>query len=219
MDGVNWSGSPRSVPHPPVWMLSHRKAPTERLPVPLGGPVRFPPRPVHAAPQACLATCGILAGRFAKGGCIGGEIEKVIRQLESAPDHLTKASHTVTVLHWRASDDRTRFAGKAQKRTCFSWIAEERCPLHPAPAFPPAGRAPDHRHAADTTGAREFQHQLRLGRIGRLVSGAAMISKARVRRLSPARMAVASSNAICTVGLPRLRSSSSMAGRSSCTSE
>ena len=36
---------------------------------------------------------------------------------------------------------------------------------------------------------------------------------------SPARMAVASSKALCTVGRPRRRSSSSMAGKSSCTSE
>ena len=45
------------------------------------------------------------------------------------------------------------------------------------------------------------------------------MSKASVSSASPARMAVASSNALCTVGWPRRRSSSSIAGRSSWTSE
>ena len=47
--------------------------------------------------------------------------------------------------------------------------------------------------------------------------GAARISKASVCSASPASTAVASSQALCTVGLPRRRSSSSMQGRSSCT--
>ena len=51
------------------------------------------------------------------------------------------------------------------------------------------------------------------------VSGRLSTSKAKVRSPSPARIAVASSNFLCAVGRPRRRSSSSIAGRSSCTSE
>ena len=51
------------------------------------------------------------------------------------------------------------------------------------------------------------------------VSGSASTSNARVCSASPARIAVASSNALWVEGLPRRRSSSSMAGRSSWTSE
>ena len=51
------------------------------------------------------------------------------------------------------------------------------------------------------------------------VSGRASTSKANVSSPSPARIAVASSNFLCAVGRPRRRSSSSIAGRSSCTSE
>ena len=45
------------------------------------------------------------------------------------------------------------------------------------------------------------------------------ISKGFVSNESPARIAVASPNFLCVVGFPRRKSSSSIAGRSSCTSE
>jgi hypothetical protein len=51
------------------------------------------------------------------------------------------------------------------------------------------------------------------------VAGEASSSNASVSGASPARMAVHSLKALCTVGLPRRMSSSSMAGRSSWMSE
>ncbi len=75
-------------------------------------------------------------------------------------------------------------------------------------------------HAADPGGARKAGDELEaaLLRAG-VLSPEARMSKASVSRLSPARMAVASSNARWTVGWPRLRSSSSIDGRSSWISE
>ena len=65
-------------------------------------------------------------------------------------------------------------------------------------------------HAADARRAGEAGNERRAG-LGR-VSIPARISKAMVRSASPARIAVASSKALWTVGRPRRRSSSSMAG-------
>ncbi|CFP71131.1 Uncharacterised protein [Bordetella pertussis] len=76
------------------------------------------------------------------------------------------------------------------------------CP--PAMPWLPAARA--RTWAACTTSA---------GAIGMPASS----SKASGCRASPASMAVASSNCTCTVGRPRRSVSSSMHGRSSCTSE
>src|SRR4249919_4291948 len=56
-------------------------------------------------------------------------------------------------------------------------------------------------------------------RIGAGSADSASTEKASACRASPARMAVASSQATCTVGRPRRKASSSIAGRSSCTSE
>ena len=73
-------------------------------------------------------------------------------------------------------------------------------------------------HAAHAGGDGEFARAS--PRASRAGSGAsASSSKASDCSASPARIAVASSNATCTVGLPRRSASSSIAGRSSCTSE
>ena len=79
--------------------------------------------------------------------------------------------------------------------------------------------------ACPPTSAREpaacasSRERARARRVGSPAAARASSSKARASSASPASTAIASPYATCTVGRPRRRSSSSMHGRSSCTSE
>ena len=75
-------------------------------------------------------------------------------------------------------------------------------------------------HSGRSRGTCELEDQLGSRRTDRRASpDAARISNASACRLSPASTASASPKALCTVGLPRRRSASSMHGRSSWISE
>ena len=122
----------------------------------------------------------------------------------------------------RAGDDRAGLAGEADQRAGLHRLQRDDAGLVGRGFARPRDRAPGRRPcrrcrrrapAPAPASSRRSAGELR-------VAGAsAMMSKASVSRLSPARMAVASSKALCTVGWPRRRSSSSMAGRSSWISE
>ena len=175
--------------------------------------------------QRGLAGGGILAGGLADGGGVAFDVEQVVGDLERLADRRAIAVDAgARVPHrpargWRRpgrqSESARRSSSPARSRSRFRQAracrrsglrrrdrASARRPCRRgrprARARTPARCAPPDR---DATSAR------------------AITSNARVSRASPARIAVAWSNALCTVGRPRRRSSSSMAGRSSCTSE
>ena len=75
------------------------------------------------------------------------------------------------------------------------------------------------RHAPPAAGLGEQQDKLGADGGISMRLRSLRISKASVSSASPARMAVASSKAICSVGRPRRTASSSMEGKSSCTRE
>jgi hypothetical protein len=153
----------------------------------------------------------VLARRLAEAGGIPFSIKEVVGDLESQSKLLAVARKRRPFGERGATEERAGFTGKLDERAGFHGLQ--------APHVIKAGRwrtlefvglqieALSPNHAGRSRGCGQSAHEL------------ANRPKATVKSASPARIAVHSSKALCTVGLPRRKSSLSMAGKSSCTSE
>jgi hypothetical protein len=162
----------------------------------------------------------VLARRLAEAGGIPFSIKKVVGDLESQSKRLAVARKRRTFGERGATEERAGITGKLDERAGFHGLQ--------APHVIEVGRwrtlefvglqieALSPNHAGRSRGCGQSAHELGASWSA---SGLANRPNATVKSASPARIAVHSSKALCTVGLPRRRSSLSMAGKSSCTSE
>jgi hypothetical protein len=146
-----------------------------------------------------LAPPGILAGALSERRRVALGVEKIVGDLKRRPNRAAESAEApVFIACRRATSPNVNGATVVSASMSSIWP-----PTMPAR---PAARASPNDSATRTSA---------LGS----VRGSARISKASACNASPARIAVASSKARWVVGRPRLRSSSSIAGRSSWISE
>ena len=166
----------------------------------------------------------VLARRLAHGCGVALDVEQVVGDLESEADGGAVAGQGTAL----PAPARPRMAPASQREAQQRARLHRLQPLHvgggraatdarasPPPdrgICPPAMPAPPEATASPATRSARIAGSA-------CAAGADRISNARVSSASPARIAVHSSKALCTVGRPRRRSSLSMAGRSSWINE
>ena len=180
------------------------------------------PRQPHRRDVGRLALLRVLAGGLAERRGAAVVVEHVVDHLEGEADRLgvpvqlCRRRRPSRCRRQRPSSTAARISAPVLWMCMNSSSGSAR-----APCRSPRGRSPGRPPCRASRRRRaSSRHHLELRARHRPRAGARESSwKASDCSASPTSSAVASSYSTCTVGLPRRRTSSSMQGRSSCTSE
>ncbi len=167
-----------------------------------------PDKWTSTVPHPCLRSCPDLRNSIPRPGC---------RRVPGTPGPAHRRTCPAVAGCWRTPSAPMRTDARISAPVFSECMCSRSARVCSLPVALISSDWPPHMPAAPAAAAsaRQPGH----AQLGRPTGASASTSKASDCRASPASIAVASSKATCTVGRPRRRASSSMAGRSSCTSE